>query len=154
MSLSNPLRTPPRYAVVVVNTALRRQVTIPTEGKADLEDEAFRTRAFHYAIPQALQGEIALGQLVWVPFGPRFLQGVVVRFDEASPVAETRDILQIVDREPILTQPLLALAYWMSETYLAPIHQVIFGMVPPGLTSHTITLVQLIPDAQPEGATP
>jgi len=154
MSLSNPLHTLPRYAVVVVNTALRRQVTIPTEGEADLEDEAFRTRAFHYAIPQALQGEIALGQLVWVPFGPRFLQGVVVRFDEASPVAETRDILQIVDREPILTEPLLALAYWMSETYLAPIHQVIFGMIPPGLTSHTITLVRLIPDAHPEGATP
>jgi primosomal protein N' (replication factor Y) len=154
MTTPDPIeRQGPSYAVVVVNTPLRPQVAAPTEVEPDPEDEAHLTRAFHYAVPESLQPQIRLGQLVWAPFGARFLQGVVVAFDDASPVAETRDIAQIVDSEPILSEAQIALAYWISAYYLAPIHQVILGMIPPGITAQTEMLVQAIGDAQPEGAT-
>lgn len=144
----------PRYAVVVVNTPLRRQVATPTEVEPDPEDEAHLARSFHYAVPQALQAQIRLGQLVWVPFGARFLQGVVVAFDEASPVADTRDIAQIVGAEPILSEAQISLAYWISGYYLTPIHQAILGMIPPGITAQTEVLLQAVDQADAVAATP
>jgi len=33
---------------------------------------------------------IALGQLVWVPFGARRIQGVIVGFSASSPVEKTK----------------------------------------------------------------
>ena len=66
------------YAEVVVNTPIRRQVI------SDLEEEGPEGKlsplglSFHYSIPAPLRDEVAIGQLIQVPFGPRRLQGIVV----------------------------------------------------------------------------
>ena len=85
------------YAEVVVNTPIRRQVI------SDLEEEGPESKysplglTFHYSIPPPLREEVAIGQLIQVPFGPRRLQGIVVGLTDKSPVAETKDIEEIVD---------------------------------------------------------
>ena len=123
----------PLYAVVVVNTALTRRVTRAADGPDTKEDEDHLTRAFHYIVPDTLRTAIREGQLVWVPFGARQLQGVIIGFDSKSPVEATREIEAIAGLEPVISPLHIALAHWISEYYLAPLHRVMLSMLPPGI---------------------
>ncbi len=102
-------------------------------------------RAFTYSIPERLAAQIALGQLVWVPFGKRELQGIVVSFSAASPVAETKDLDSIVDPRPFLTQVHLDLAQWIAHTYLCTYHEAIRLMLPPGIEQVPEIFIALAP---------
>ncbi len=143
----------PPYAVVVVRSPVQRRVT--SAEAADVgDDEDYLARAFHYRIPPALSGQLRPGQLVWVPFGPRTLQGIVVALDERSPVAETREVLRIADPEPVLAPEQLELAHWISDYYLAPVHRVLEAMLPPGVTQEVDVVVEAASGASSEGLGP
>ena len=149
---------PALYAVIVVQTPLQRRIT-GSEPSYDVAEEdsggqdSYLTRAFHYSVPGPLRTQIRLGQLVWVPFGKRSLQGIVVRFDDASPVENTRDVAQIVDLEPVFSDLQLSLADWMSRYYLAPIDTVVRAMLPPGVTQVVDIVVNAVPQDTPETVT-
>ncbi len=153
MAEPRPAESAP-YAVVVVRTPLSRTVSREHSPDDDAEDPERLARAFHYAIPTALRGRVQPGQLVWVPFGRRYLQGVVVALDERAPVEQTRDLDQIVDPVPVLSSEQLDLARWISAYYLAPLHIVIDSMLPPGVTQSVDTLLEAEPDADLTAATP
>ncbi len=155
-ALLDELGAEPRYAVVVMHTALRRAVTAPTEpGPDDDEDDPDHlARAFTYAIPPALLGVVRPGQLVWAPFGARILQGIVVALDTSSPVAETKDLGAIVDPEPLLSPMQIELARWIGAYYLTPLHRVMWAMLPPGITQQVETHVSLAPGAPIQGRSP
>ena len=137
----------PRYAVVVVRTDLRPRVTAPEE-IPPADEPNHLSRAFHYEIPCELRGDVQLGQLVWVPFGAQDLQGIIVGFDQAAPVQETRLLDRIVQPEPVLSWAQIELAHWISLTYLAPLSRVVWSMLPPGLTRSVEIMVERV-----EGAT-
>ncbi len=154
-AVSPPTTEQPLYAVVVVHTSLRRAVTAATEVPTeDAEDEDQYIRTFHYSVPERLRSELQIGQLVWVPFGARYLQGLVVGLDTQSPVEKTKDIDQIVAPEPVLSPVHLRLARWISSYYLAPLYRVILTMLPPGITQEVDVVVRPLVEAEPEGATP
>ena len=141
------------YAVVVVDTPLTRRVTSSVDSAAVDDKEDLLTRAFHYSVPEKLRDAIRVGQLVWVPFGKRYLQGLIVSFDDQSPVEETRDIDQIIDPEPALSPIHIKLAHWISEYYLAPIHRVVSSMLPPGITQKAEVVIHLAPQIEPARTT-
>ncbi|GAH45340.1 unnamed protein product [marine sediment metagenome] len=60
-----------------------------------------RRQAFSYAIPSDLIIEV--GQAVWVPFGDKQLQGIVLELTDNPSVAETRDIAGIIEPRPLLS---------------------------------------------------
>jgi len=61
----------------------------------------------------------ARGVRVLVPFGPRRVIGLVTGIATALP--ETmKDVVEVLDEVPLAPPPLLDLATWMSEHYLAP----------------------------------
>jgi len=138
------------YAQVVVNTPLT--ITQPKESARDAA-ESLRERTFTYAIPARLADTIALGQLVWVPFGARRLQGVVIAFSDTSPVEQTKEIEAIVDPRPFLSPLHLDLARWIARTYLCSLHEAIGLMLPPGVEQHTEIQLTLVPDAPREHLT-
>ena len=89
---------------------------------------------FDYAIPADLAGGIGVGQLVIVPFGRQRVQGVILRFVDQPSVADTKEILEIVDPDPVLTSTQIALAEWMAEATLSPLAAMINLMLPTGLS--------------------
>lgn len=91
--------------------------------------------AFTYSIPERLAGAVMPGHVVWVPFGRRRLQGVVVGLSMVSPVERTRDIASLVDDRAWLSPSGIALARWMSAHYLAPFHACLRVLMPPGALS-------------------
>lgn len=136
------------YAQVAVDTALTVSgIRFADEGAAseDSDDEGWLQRTFHYGIPAELRGQVRPGHLVWVPFGARQLQGIVVALDDTSPVAETRDILALLDPEPALSAEQLALANWMSTRYLTPLSAALLAMVPPALQQRATTRYEALP---------
>jgi len=99
--------------------------------------------AFTYDVPEELEGELAVGSLVVVPFGPRRLYGAVVAFSAQSPVPETRPVESLVDPDPVLTPAQIALAHWLSRKYLAPLWRCLTLMLPPGVVGHADVQVEL-----------
>jgi primosomal protein N' (replication factor Y) len=84
-------------------------------------------RAFTYA----LNGEIpGVGCRVLVPFRNEKLAGVVVRLHDDAPPVEAKPLLTILDREPIVSGPLLQLAQWIAQYYIAPLGEVLRTMLP------------------------
>ncbi|WP_017727255.1 primosomal protein N' [Halalkalibacterium ligniniphilum] len=75
-------------------------------------------RAFDYLIPEKWTGIISPGMRVVVPFGPRKIQGFVLKTEEDSTVAKMKAIEEVLDVEPILTNELLRLGDWLTEQTL------------------------------------
>src|ERR1700739_3992921 len=84
-------------------------------------------RAFTYSIEQATP---AVGARVLVPFRNEKLAGVVLRVHDDPPQVETKQVLNILDDESILSPQLLELAQWIALYYIAPIGEVLRAMLP------------------------
>lgn len=93
-------------------------------------------QTFHYSVPTNLRGQLRPGQLVMAPFGSRQLPGVVTALAAASPVDETREILQLVWDPPLIASPQLALARWLAARYGAPLRATLDLVAPPRLAHH------------------
>ncbi|MCY3959765.1 MAG: primosomal protein N' [Chloroflexi bacterium] len=93
-------------------------------------------QTFHYSVPDDLQGKLRPGQLVMAPFGARQLPGVVTALADTSPVAETRDLLQLVWEPPLIGPRQLALARWVAARYGAPLRSALDLVGPPRLAHH------------------
>jgi len=139
-----------RFAEVVVRTPLGRKLTSRRADDA-IQSEDLLHRTFHYLIPASLRDQVSVGHLVWVPFGTRHLQGVVVGLSDVSPVRETKEIEQLLFPYPLLSPERIQLAYWMSERYLAPLHQTIWVMLPSGLGQEMETYVEIAETAHLRG---
>ena len=86
-------------------------------------------RLFTYAVGEGQNPP--RGARVIVPFRNEKLIGVVVTLNVAAPPdVEVRQIETVLDDEPLLSEQLLSLAEWMAGYYLAPLGEVLRGMLP------------------------
>lgn len=95
---------------------------------------------FSYHLPEDLESEIGLGDLVLVPFGGRTVQGVIAAFPERAIERETKPILRVVDLGVSLTRQQIALAEHTAHDCLAPLANCIGLMMPPGVEQQADTL--------------
>jgi primosomal protein N' (replication factor Y) len=86
-------------------------------------------RTFTYAIRE---GQLPQrGARVIVPFNNEKLIGVVTALSvTAPPEFKVRALEAVLDSEPLLSDQLLTLAEWMAQYYLAPLGEVLRGMLP------------------------
>jgi len=99
-------------------------------------------RTFSYAIPSGL--DVRAGQAVLVPFGEKVLQGIVLELSLVPAVEDTREILDVIGSEPILSQAYISLARWISEYYLSPLFDAVALMLPPGFERKAITFISVV----------
>ena len=90
---------------------------------------------FTYAIPQQWRDSVKTGQRVLVPFGRNKQHvGIIAKLHDNQPQGyEVKDILQLMDAEPILLPSQLALWQWISTYYMSPIGEVYKAALPAGL---------------------
>jgi len=84
-----------------------------------------------YEIPAALQPHVQRGVLVVVPLRNRLLPGMVMALSETPAVPDIRAIQSVLDPTPVLREPMLELAEWMSREFMAPFHRCVQTMLPP-----------------------
>ena len=90
---------------------------------------------FTYAVPERLREQIAFGMRVLVNFGPKKTYvGIVVRIHDEEPKGyNTKEIIDIADKQPMLLDKQLQLWQWIAEYYLAPIGDIYKAAMPAGL---------------------
>ena len=126
---------------VAVNVPIRRTFGRSAPPPPDYDDtgesagesaEENNLQTFHYHLPPELESVVEAGHLVWVPFGPQKLQGVVLRTADYSPVP-TKAVLRLARPEPVLMPVQIRLAEWIATQCVAPLAEAIKLFLPPGL---------------------
>ena len=77
---------------------------------------------------------LVVGARVLVPFSGQRLMGVVVRVHDDAPVGEIeiKPVQQVLDDAALLPDELMQLAKWIAQYYVAPLGEVLRGMLPLG----------------------
>jgi len=106
-------------------------------------------RTFSYVVPSGLS--IAVGQAVWVPFGDKILQGIVLGLTDYPSVEEAKEIAGVIEPRPLLSPPHVSLAHWISEHYLSPLFDAVALMLPPGFERRVVTFISSPPTPHQHG---
>jgi primosomal protein N' (replication factor Y) len=101
--------------------------------------------ALTYRVPSTLASEVRPGKRVLVPLGRRRVTGLVTALAACAPEGiECRDIDDVLDAEPLLTDELIELARWMSDYYDAPFADVVSLAIGRGLTASSARTIELL----------
>lgn len=111
------------------------------------------TGVFSYRVPTRLEGQLHQGHLVLAPFGKQTVQGVVFNISDQTSVAETRELIELVDPQAVLTAGQIQLAERLSHDCLAPLAACLGLMLPPGLDQKADQLYSLS-SRMPDDLTP
>ncbi|MGA9119556.1 MAG: primosomal protein N' [Bacteroidota bacterium] len=98
-------------------------------------------REFTYLIPSSLEGQLRIGVRVIVPFGRQVATGLVVGITTETDVRGLKEVREVVDPTPIMTEELVSLCRWVASYYLAPLGEVLRTAVPHGFTATSKRLV-------------
>ncbi|TVM00413.1 MAG: primosomal protein N' [Candidatus Brocadia sp. WS118] len=114
---TSPANQPPQklYAEVVVNIPLQK--------------------VFHYRVPPHLQENLAAGMRVRIPFGNKIMTGFCVGFTDTPCTDKTKDIISIIDKEPLIDDIMLKITRWLSSHYCCGWGEAISAVVPPVVRS-------------------
>jgi len=111
--------------------------------EVSVNSPAAQRRTFSYAIPAGL--DVDVGQAVWVPFGDKLLQGIVLELSPYPAVEETKEIAGVIEPRPLLSPSHVLLARWISEYYLSPLFDAVALMLPPGFERKALTFICAAP---------
>lgn len=88
---------------------------------------------FTYHVPSNVENNLLIGKRVLVPFSNRTVEGFVLGYDAKTNDYEIKDIIKIIDDEPVLNDELINLGIYMSKKYLCPLINCYQSMLPKAL---------------------
>ena len=83
-----------------------------------------------YRVPERLRSGIEVGKRVLVPLGKRKVTGYVVGSDAKPEGLEVKDVIEVLDDQPLFTSHHLAFYRWISDYYFFPLGGVIKTALP------------------------
>ncbi len=83
-----------------------------------------------YRVPEGLRSGIEVGKRVLVPLGKRKVTGYVVGSDAKPEGLEIKDVIEVLDDQPLFTSHHLAFYRWISDYYFSPLGGVIKTALP------------------------
>lgn len=99
-------------------------------------------KTFDYIVPFKYIEKIKIGMRVKVPFASRELEGFVLNLvNNADDNYELKEIISIVDEEPILNNELLHLGQFMSKKYFSTLISCYQTMLPKALKAQNKTTI-------------
>lgn len=104
---------------------------------------------FTYRMPDEMAGLVKMGSRVLVPFGKRTLTGYAINFpSELQPNLELdpssiKDVIELIDDEPLFTDEILWLTEWAAEYYAASWGEMLKASLPAGINAAVEQLVSI-----------
>ena len=106
---------------------------------------------YTYNIPETIQYP-QIGSRVLVPIGRKSIIGIIYRRHEGelAPNIKVRDIMQVIDEQPIVTEKQLQLWDWLSQYYMCTLGEVMAAALPSEIiddnySAATTQFIQLSP---------
>ncbi|HYR22901.1 MAG TPA: primosomal protein N' [Chthoniobacterales bacterium] len=100
----------PNYVRVIIDRAIQRELD--------------------YSVPETLADRIGIGSRVRVPFRDKSALATVLATLDQSDAKGIRPIEALVGEAPVISEPLLELAKWMSAYYCCPLETVMRSLLP------------------------
>lgn len=102
-------------------------------------------QTFHYRIPAKLRHQASVGKRALVPFGRRQVTGYIISFASACPVpaAKLKDLLKVLDPEPLFEPGMLEFFRFCAQYYFAPLGEVIKSALPAGINLASAKKIRL-----------
>ena len=115
---------------------------------------------FTYVVPQQLTNQVKFGVRVRVPFGRgKTYIGIIAQVHDNQPEGyEVKDLLQVLDTQPVLLPEQYRLWSWIADYYMSTIGEVYKAALPAGLKAEdgyrakTETYIRLTPQFRSEQA--
>lgn len=102
---------------------------------------------FTYTIPKELVDSVAIGKRVVVQFGVKKLYTALIRELHHTPptIYKTKDILSVIDKDPIITPLQFKFWEWISSYYQSAIGDVYKAAIPSGMKIESKTRIRINP---------
>ena len=99
-------------------------------------------REFDYLIPSHLASDCAVGKRVLVPFGrgDRRRQGIVTSVTAGESNEGLKEIVCVLDSEPVMSESLLSVARFMKEHCFCTLYEAVKAMLPAGINYRVTTV--------------
>ena len=98
-------------------------------------------RNFHYLVPETLREQALTGRRALVPFGNRKLTGYILGPVTGSSIANLKEIITVLDNEPLWTAKDLEFFRWTAAYYQHPLGEVIRTALPAGINVQILKVV-------------
>ena len=90
-------------------------------------------RTFLYSVPEGLAKDVLIGKRVLVPFGKRRITGYILELADSTDRDETKDIIEILDHDPLFSKDDLTFYRWMSDYYMHHLGKSLKSILPGGI---------------------
>jgi len=105
-------------------------------------------KTFSYAVPPALQKDIAIGKRVLIPFGKRRLTGYIIELSHSTPREDIKEIIEILDPEPLFNEDDLKFYRWVSQYYIYPLGKALPDILPGGIDPKSDRWISVVKEKQ------
>ncbi|MDH3251683.1 MAG: primosomal protein N' [Ignavibacteria bacterium] len=99
-------------------------------------------KTFTYVVPDALDGPAQVGVRVIVPFGRKYVTGLIVHRPDTSQLSSLKQLHDVLDAGPVVSGELLDLCKWIAEYYFSPLGEVLKAALPHALSSTSKRVVR------------
>ena len=99
-------------------------------------------KTFTYKVPFSLENKIAIGKRVLIPFNHLTLEGYIVSLTDEAPL-NPKEILEVLDEEPVLTEEMLLLGKFLHEKTLSSLTSCYDAMLPKALKAKKGTSINI-----------
>lgn len=100
-------------------------------------------KLYDYNIPSFLDDIIEVGQRVLVSFNNRNVDAYVIMISDKSDYKNLKDVIDIIDLEPILNDEILSLIYPLAKNYVTSLYSIIELFIPKLLISNVKRVLYL-----------
>ncbi len=90
-------------------------------------------KTFSYLVPPHLAERVSPGKRVFVPFGGRKLTAYVLSVTETTATDRLKEVIDVLDDEPLWTDNELEFFRWVASYYLHPLGEVLKTALPTGI---------------------
>ena len=96
-----------------------------------------------YSVPENLLALVSTGKRVLVPFGRRRVTGYILGVCKKTDQENLKDVLDILDEEPLFPSSMINFFRWTADYYLHPIGDVIKCALPAGLNIYDFAAIAI-----------
>lgn len=102
-------------------------------------------QTFFYHVPKLLENNIKIGVRVRIPFGNMILDGFALGISDNSSYdnSKIKDIINVIDKEPVLNKEMLLLGKYMSDNLLASLSSCYQVMLPKALKAEVKSNIKI-----------